>query len=113
MPSFVEGVDIDAVAREWRLKWAEENDKASLAEVQKVLVSVLPELKAESGSTHIQRIVCGGCQDYKIITALPVEKWAEWEAKEFAPEKKFLEAVAKIEGVKRIETQNYALSPVE
>uniref|UniRef100_A0A0G4FBJ8 Uncharacterized protein n=1 Tax=Chromera velia CCMP2878 TaxID=1169474 RepID=A0A0G4FBJ8_9ALVE len=112
MPTIVEGVDFDTVAREWRLKWADADDKKSLAEVQKLMVSLLPEIKAESGSASIQRVVCGGCKDYKLVVALPAEKFGDWEKKDFAPEAKFLEGVKKIEGVSTVETQTYTLMPV-
>ena len=33
-----DGVEFDTIAREWRLKWSADSDKASLAAVQKELV---------------------------------------------------------------------------
>ena len=63
MPSIAEGVDFDGIAREWRCKWSEDNDKASLVAAQKELDAVLAELKAMDGVKSVQRIVCGGCHD--------------------------------------------------
>ena len=39
-----DGVEFDTIAREWRLKWSAESDKASLAAVQKALVKAQPAI---------------------------------------------------------------------
>ena len=70
---------------------------------------MLPELKALPGVRDVQRVVCGGCQDFKVITALAEPSFGSWEANEFAPEKAFLEKAGAIAGVKRIETQTFTL----
>ena len=108
-------------------------DKSSLAAVQRTLNSVLDELKVVDGVSSMQRIVCGGvsflkmrslslyesrifsplqCLDYKVVVALPAEKFGAWEQKKFAPEEKFLAAVSAIPGVTQVETQTYTLMPI-
>ena len=72
------GVEFDTIAREWRLKWSTDNEKKSLADVQQALNKVGGSLKKVEGVKGIQRIVCGGCQDYKVIVSLPAEKWGAW-----------------------------------
>jgi hypothetical protein len=41
----------------------------------------------------------------QVSTALPMEKFGEWEKKEFAPEQDFIAELKKIEGVSAVETQ--------
>merc|ERR1719420_40497 len=72
-PSIVTGVEFDTIAREWRCKWSGDNDKKSLEEVQKALVEVMPKVAAVSGS-RTQRVVCGGCLDFKVVTSLKADK---------------------------------------
>jgi hypothetical protein len=66
MGTIVQGVDFDTIAREWRCKWSPENDKKSLAEAQEALKAVLAEVKAVDGVLKVDRIVCGGCLDFKV-----------------------------------------------
>lgn len=66
MGSFVEGVDFDTIAREWRCKWSDDKDKKSLAEAQKALNEILPALKAVDGCKKVDRVVCGGNLDFKV-----------------------------------------------
>ena len=66
MGSFVEGVDFDTIAREWRCKWSDANDKKALAEAQKALNDILPALKAVDGFKKVDRVVCGGNLDFKV-----------------------------------------------
>jgi len=78
-----QGVDFNVIAREWRMKWSTDNDKKSLADAQAALVSVLanvrrqvltfkrlsypmPQVKAVPGVQSVQRVVCGGCLDFKV-----------------------------------------------
>merc|ERR1719264_1913737 len=65
------------------------------------------------GATSVQRIVCGGCHDFKVVTKLPKKDFEAWEAKQFAPEQEFLAAVKKIAGVTAVETQTYTLEEVK
>mmetsp|Transcript_37141 Transcript_37141/g.115380 ORF Transcript_37141/g.115380 Transcript_37141/m.115380 type:complete len:164 (-) Transcript_37141:155-646(-) len=125
-------VEFNCIAREWRCKWSEDNDMASL----KACVKLLDELKIEvlgnvhewigkQASTHevqngnidtskqtVQRIICTDCHDFKVITKLPMEKFSEWEKKNFSPEEKFLEGLRAIDGVSAVETQTYTLENV-
>jgi hypothetical protein len=78
-------------------------------EAQKALESILPDVKKVDGVKSVERIVCGGCLDFKVITSLPAEKFGEWEAKEFAPEAAFLEKLKGINGVSLVETQTFTV----
>eukprot|EP00227_Mantoniella_beaufortii_P016800 CAMPEP_0197588602 /NCGR_PEP_ID=MMETSP1326-20131121/9829_1 /TAXON_ID=1155430 /ORGANISM="Genus nov. species nov., Strain RCC2288" /LENGTH=112 /DNA_ID=CAMNT_0043153445 /DNA_START=62 /DNA_END=400 /DNA_ORIENTATION=- len=109
MPAFTSGVEFTHVAREWRLKWSEDGDKASLAAVQKVLDAKLAAVKAVKGFVNVQRVVCGGCHDYKVITKISAESFGDWEAAGFAPEAEFLAEVKAVEGVTAVETQTFTL----
>lgn len=64
--SVTESVNFDTVAREWQMKWSGENDSKSLQEAQKALEAVLPAIKALDGFKSVQRVVCGGCFDFKV-----------------------------------------------
>jgi len=46
------------------MKWSGDNDKLSLQTAQQTLSIFLPALKKLPGA-KVQRIVCGGCLDYK------------------------------------------------
>jgi hypothetical protein len=70
-------------------------------------ISHLATIKAVDGITEVKRVVCGGCMDYKIIICLDGAKFGAFESAEFAPEKAFLEAAGKIEGISNLETQTY------
>lgn len=50
----------------------------------------------------MQRIVCGGCLDFKVVTALDAGAFGAWEESKFAPEEKFLEKIKAIEGVTQV-----------
>ena len=106
------GVTFNTIAREWRFKWSTENDKASLAAAQKVLESFKGRVKAVQGVKSIQRVVCGGCQDYKVIVALDAAHFGAWDSAKFAPEREFLDAIETIPGVTKIETQTFTLENV-
>jgi len=100
------GVRFDTVAREWRCKWSEDGDKASLAAAQKVLDKYLPAIKAKG---RVQRTVCGGCLDFKVNTSMSADAFGAWEAEGFAPESDFLAELGAIEGVTSVETQTFTL----
>jgi hypothetical protein len=112
MVTITEGVEFDTIAREWRCKWSADDDKKSLQEAQKLLNENLAALKSLDGVKEVQRVVCGGCLDFKVITSLPAEKFKAWEEKEFAPEADFLEKLKAIDGVSQVETQTYTLMPM-
>jgi hypothetical protein len=110
--TIAEGVEFDKIAREWRCKWSGDNDKASLVEAQKALESVLPSIKSVDGLVEVERVVCGGCLDFKVVSTLSAEKFGDWEAKEFAPESDFLKKLEGIDGISVIETQTYTKMPM-
>ena len=107
-----DGVEFDTIAREWRCKWSADDDKKSLQEAQKALEGVLEEVKKVDGVKGVQRVVCGGCLDFKVITSLTAEKFGAWEESKFAPEESFLEKIKAIDGISSVETQTYTLMPM-
>merc|ERR1712187_236425 len=80
---------------------------------QEKLEEVLADLSSVEGVASIQRVVCGGCNDFKVITKLPAEAFGKWEAANFEPEAEFLEKVKGISGVTAVETQTYTLEEVK
>lgn len=106
------GVKFDTIAREWRLKWSADSDKKSLQSVQQTLTIFEKELSKLPGLKSVQRIVCGGCLDYKVIISLKASEFGNWEAKKFQPEEQFLNSVKAIPGVSTVETQTYTIMPV-
>jgi len=106
-------VKFEHIAREWRFKWSADSDKASLNAAQAKLEEILAEVSAIEGVVSVQRIVCGGCLDFKVVTKLTAAAWGDWEKAEFAPEAEFLAAVKAIPGVTAVETQTYTLEEVK
>ena len=100
----------DTISREWRCKWSPDDDKKSLVEAQKALESVLDDVKAVDGVEGVQRVVCGGCLDFKVVTTLPADKFGAWEEKGFEPESKFIDKLKSIDGLNAVETQTYTVS---
>ena len=80
MLAVTEGVEFDTIAREWRMKWSGDDDKASLQGAQKTLTEMISTIKAVPGVKSVQRVVCGGCLDFKVITALSADAFGAWEA---------------------------------
>lgn len=107
-----EGVEFDTISREWRCKWSADDDKKSLVEAQKALESILPDVKSVEGVEGVQRVVCGGCLDFKVVTTLPADKFGAWEEKGFVPESKFIEQLKSINGLSVVETQTYTNMPI-
>ena len=112
MVKITEGVEFDTIAREWRCKWSPDDDKKSLQEAQKALDEILADVKKVDGVKGVQRVVCGGCMDFKVVISLPESKFGDWEKAEFAPEKSFLEKIKGISGISEVETQTYTLMPM-
>lgn len=73
-----EGVEFNTIAREWRFKWSPDDEKRSLVSAQATLGIFAPSLKKLEGVKSVQRIVCGGCHDFKVIVALNSDKFAAW-----------------------------------
>lgn len=93
-------------------KWSADGDKASLAAAQKLLTDTLPTIKSIDGVKGVQRIVCGGCLDFKVITSLDAAKWGDFESGGHGPEVKFLEKLKAIDGITEVETQTYTIMPL-
>lgn len=55
----ISGVSFDTVAREWRMKWSDGDDKKSLQEIQKIVDANLEKIKKIDGVKDVQRVVCG------------------------------------------------------
>ena len=88
MPTIVEGVDFDTIAREWRCKWdGADESKASLAAAQALIATHLATIKAVPGVTSVQRFVCGGCFDFKIVTSVAEPSYGAWAGADHSPEK--------------------------
>jgi len=113
MGTIAEGVEFDTIAREWRCKWSPDNDKAALVAAQKALKEVMGDVAKVDGFKKTDRVVCGGCMDFKVVTSLPAEKFGAWEAAKFAPEESFLAKLKAIDGISQVETQTYTLMPVD
>jgi len=111
MPTIASGVEYDTIAREWRCKWSDDSNKKSLEELQKALLEVMPKIN-DVGGTRTQRVVCGSCKDFKVITTMKADKFPKWEESKFEPEAEFLETIKKISGVSGVETQTYTIMPV-
>jgi hypothetical protein len=63
MLSVVSNVQYNTIAREWRCKW---DSDESLIESQNALADVLEKVKSVDGVRDVQRVVCGGCKDFKV-----------------------------------------------
>ena len=93
------------VCREWRCKYDGDADTSeSLEAICKVVDEYLPELKKLVGVV-VNRMVCGGCLDFKLQTTVPLEQFGPWEESGHAPEAEFLEKIKAIKGVSQVETQ--------
>jgi len=101
------------IAREWRCKFSPDADNASLMAAQAKLEEVLAEVSSLDGVLSVQRVVCGGCHDFKVITKFAEKHFKEWEAAAFAPEADFLAALKAIPGITAVETQTYTLEEVK
>jgi len=113
MPEIVPTVKFENIAREWRCKWSADDDKASLTAAQTALDAVLADASDVKGCLSVQRIVCGGCLDFKVVNKLPAAAFGEWEKANFAPEAEFLAALKGIKGITNVETQTYTLEEVK
>ena len=99
-------MSFNRVCREWRCKYSgDKADSTSLESIAKVVNEYLPEIKAVSKDVKVNRLVCGACLDFKLMTTVPLSDFGPWSEKEFAPEKEFLEKLKAIEGVSMVETQ--------
>lgn len=108
--TIADGVEFNNVAREWRMKWSPDNDKEALVGAQRAVDKHIDALKATPGFRSLQRIVCGDCNDFKVVTTLAKETIDGWAEKGFEPEKAFLDEVSTIPGISMVETQTYTLT---
>jgi hypothetical protein len=99
MQTIADGVEFDTVAREWRCKWSADSDKASLVAAQAELTKILADLKAIDGVKSVQRVVCGECLEFKVITAVDAAKFGDWAGTDFSLEAAFLEKLKAVEGI--------------
>ena len=64
-------MSFDRVCREWRCKYT--GDKAtseSLEAIAKLVDEYLPQIKAASSDATVNRLVCGSCLDFKLMTTV-------------------------------------------
>ena len=107
MQNITPNVSFDVIAREWRCKWTEDNEKASLVALQDLLNTHLATLKGMEGA-KVQRIVAKK-KDFKVIIALPAASYKPWSDNGHAPEADFTKAMGEIAGVTQVETQTYTI----
>mmetsp|Transcript_29486 Transcript_29486/g.43548 ORF Transcript_29486/g.43548 Transcript_29486/m.43548 type:complete len:146 (+) Transcript_29486:96-533(+) len=99
-------MSFNRVCREWRCKYeGDKSDSESLEAIAKVVDELLPEIKKASKDATVNRLVCGGCLDFKLMTTVPLEDFGPWEEAGHPPEKEFLEKIKAIPGVSLVETQ--------
>jgi len=105
------GVTFNTVAKEWRCKWSDDDDKQSLQDLQGILAANLDAIKAVPGVVDVRRIVCGACKDFKIVVAIKVSSMDAWKGLEapWAPEKAVMDAMTAVKGVTNVEEQLYSL----
>ena len=78
-----------------------------------MLNEVAPALKATDGVKSVNRVVCGGCLDFKMIVSLEAEKFGPWaEGGYGGMEEKVLGEMEKIPGVSSVESQTFTFMPV-
>jgi len=114
--TLVPGVDAGVLGREWRCTFADGgggeggliNSKA-LEEAQKVLDGKMESLKGIAGVQGINRIVCGGCKDFKVIITANLDEFTAWEEGGYLPEKEFLDELRAIEGISNVDVQKYTI----
>ena len=77
-----------------------------------MLAQHLAAIKAVDGVTSVQRVVCGGCHDFKIVVNQPCADHDAWKASDYAPEQEFISKLSAIEGISAVETQEYTCQPL-
>mmetsp|Transcript_13377 Transcript_13377/g.20075 ORF Transcript_13377/g.20075 Transcript_13377/m.20075 type:complete len:144 (+) Transcript_13377:43-474(+) len=99
-------MSFNRVCREWRCKYdGDKSTSESLEAVAKAVDEVLADIKAVSSDITVNRLVCGGCLDFKLMMTVPLDDFGPWEEKGFAPESAFLEKIKAIDGITQVETQ--------
>mmetsp|Transcript_63940 Transcript_63940/g.187569 ORF Transcript_63940/g.187569 Transcript_63940/m.187569 type:complete len:147 (+) Transcript_63940:57-497(+) len=108
-----DGVQTNCMAREWRCKWSEDDNKKSLIQCQAVLEDiVVPAMRNYHGMLSIQRVVCGGNKDFKVIVKMGLDAFDDWASLNYQPEEDVVAALMDIDGVSKIETQTYTIMPI-
>ena len=80
-------------------------DSESLKACQSLLDEYLPKLKALPGAS-VTRQVCGGCLDFKVSIAQPLDEHGAWAEADYNPlESEFMEKLKAIDGTSMHETQ--------
>jgi hypothetical protein len=107
------GVEFTHVAREWRCKYAlgpsgGPGDSTALKAAQALFSEYAAQLKALPGA-EVTRVVCGGCGDFKVIVNQPAAEHDAWKEKDYAPEAEFIEKLKGLEGINRVETQEFTM----
>ncbi|MGK3738521.1 MAG: hypothetical protein ACI8RD_003461 [Bacillariaceae sp.] len=75
-------MSFNRVCREWRCKYdGDKSTSESLEAISKVLDECLPEISKASKDITINRLVCGGCLDFKLMMTVPLEDFGAWEEK--------------------------------
>merc|ERR1712146_524530 len=106
--SDIMSIEFSHVAREWRMKYAEGGLKGGAVELDKLLKEkYLADVKKLAGFVSCDRVVCGGCNDFKVVVKLKGDDFGAWEGAKFAPEEAFLEDAKKVAGVTDVDTQTY------
>jgi hypothetical protein len=73
-------MSFNRVCREWRCKYdGDKGTSESLEAIAKVVDELLPEIKKASADATVNRLVCGGCLDFKLMTTVPLEDYGPWE----------------------------------
>jgi hypothetical protein len=98
------------IAREWRMKYKEGGLKGGAVLVDHIFkTKYLPILQQVPGLTALQRLACGGCNDFRICIVLKRDRFAEFEAGGFGPENAFLGEVMQVPGISSVEKQTLSL----
>jgi hypothetical protein len=73
-------MSFNRVCREWRCKYdGDKGTSESLEAISKVVDEYLPELKKISDGVTVNRLICGGCLDFKLMTTVPLDDFGPWE----------------------------------
>ena len=107
------GVTFTKVAREWRAKYAMDAEgtpanSTALTAAQSLLAEYVDALKALPNA-EVTRVVCGGCGDFKVIVNQPLADHDTWKAADYAPEAEFLAKLKAIDGITRVESQEFTM----
>merc|ERR1740124_1203260 len=87
-------MSFDHVCREWRCKYTgDKSDSKSLEAISGVVNEYLDQIKAVSPGVKVNRLVCGSCLDFKLMTTVPLADYGPWEEKDHSPEKEFIEKI--------------------